>query len=145
MHVNAKKKVLFIILPVCAFAAVFFSLRYVNSEPYGKRIETTLLRLHGARHGIEKFREIKGRFPSSLSELRNWGYKNPEAYIYPGDFCEFISDEQGNCRENNQLDGEGGLYYNKDTGEVKVNITKQIKYYLKYLPDFDRYETPSEW
>ncbi len=52
---------------------------------------------------------------------------------------------QRNSKEYDVLNGEGGWYYNKETGEVKLNITKPVKDYVQaYVGEIGN-EIPSDW
>jgi hypothetical protein len=132
-----------VIVFLMVFTVLWFTSWDYNNN--SKRVEWTILSLQGARGGVIVFKERNGRFPDSLEELIDYGGKNPEANIYPGPVQELISNEKGNKSESRVLDGSGGIYYNNVTGEVRINLTKPLKDYLKYYFSHNRNEVPSEW
>jgi len=111
-------------------------------------IRSTKGRLFFAREKIKEFKNSHKRYPSSLKELERYILQDPgiagQGY---GDnfFVEGYSDPKGNTRKVNILDGKGGWYYNKEAGEIRVNLTKPVKYYIKFYFGKHRNEIPSEW
>ena len=110
-----------------------------------RRVYSTKKRVSTLRAQILKFREITGDNPKSLSELQQYGEENPNAGLGDILITERISDPSGNYRESSVLDGKGGWYYNKETGEIKINLTQPVKQYVKsYLGKVGN-EVPSDW
>ena len=56
---------------------------------------------------------------------------------------EHISSEDGNGKETDAIDGTGGYYYNKVTGQVRINPTMPVRYYLG--PTIREDEITSKW
>ena len=50
-----------------------------------------------------------------------------------------------NVQVSNELNGKGGLYYNKETGEVRVNVTKPLKHYFIFYFGEERNDVAAEW
>lgn len=123
--------------------ALIFSLEDVGF--YNKRIMWTEFSLKANRDGVAKFKIITGRYPHSLVELRKYAKQNPESEIMTKHFKEYISDKQGRNEETDVLDGSGGWFYNKKTGEVKVNVIEPVKNYLRLYFGQKRSEIPSHW
>ena len=95
------------------------------------------------RSALKDYHQSNHRYPNSLAELRSYVQKNPEKGIMLTDLKEHITTEEGNGREGVALDGTGGWYYDKGTGNVKLNITKPVKYYLG--PTLNAEDIPAEW
>jgi len=111
-----------------------------------ERYVTTVAKLSQIRYAIQHFHEKNGRYPDSLNDLKKYVKQdplNPDWLVIILDFKERISSREGNANETNKLDGSGGWYYNKETGEVKVNITKPVESYLG--PTVMSTDIPSEW
>ena len=112
---------------------------------YSSELKTTTMRLVSIRAGIKEFKEEVGRYPNSLAEMSKYGEEHPETSLKKTLGAEFISDTKGNTQEHPALDGKGGWHYNKETGEVKVNLTEPLKHYLQSYFGPDRNEIPSHW
>lgn len=138
------RKVLFFLMGIFLFFGIFISLRYYNSDPYGKRKEGTWLSRASLQSSILKYKELMGRYPESLKEIKAYTQGN-DAFHLRSETKEYISVEEGSDEEHSVLNGEGGWYYNKETGEVKVNLTKPLKYYFEHYYMLDREAIPSEW
>lgn len=99
--------------------------------------------LHRIRSTLQHYYESKHRYPNSLTELQTYVLQNLDKPILVTDLTEYITSEEGNAQESIVLDGSGGWYYDKATGEVRLNITKPVKYYLG--PTISAEEIPAEW
>ena len=132
---------------VLVSALVLFTLGSLIARDlfHNTRLDTTKMRLKTIRMGIEEFNKETRRFPTSLSEIEEYGRKNPEAPFLHSLGKEFLSDAEGNSQEFTELNGKGGWYYNKDTGEVSINLNKPLKNYLNTYFGKERNEVPSDW
>jgi len=105
-------------------------------------IYSTKVFLAVGRGHINGFKKNEGRYPDSLKELERYiiqkGFKRLS-------FIEYYSNPKGNSREFDVLNGEGGWYYNNATGEVKINLTKPAKHYLRFYFGRHRNEIPCNW
>lgn len=137
------KKLLTIVSVTAVFIAIFFSIRFFNSIKYEKRITITRLHLMKIRSILDEFREREGRYPDTLAELGKYSEKTDLANT--SEDGETFSCKDGNNDESSVLNGNGGWYYNKETGEIKINLTLPLKEYLSYYFGKDRNEVPSEW
>jgi len=108
-------------------------------------IRSTKVFLAVGRGHINGFKKHKGRYPNSLAELEQYIVQNQELGFKKLSFIEYYSDPKGNSQEFDLLNGEGGWYYNKKTGEVKLNLTKPVKCYLRFYFGKYRNEVPSDW
>jgi len=123
--------------------AVFLWIEGVGD--YMKQLRWTEYSLRLARQNIISFREITGRNPISLSEINQYAKRNINSGLRQKPFGEHLSDVDGNRQEHNILNGQGGLFYDPESGVVKVNLTKPIKSYLRLYFGKKRNEIPSEW
>ncbi|MGA1825366.1 MAG: hypothetical protein ACMUIP_11970 [bacterium] len=110
-----------------------------------RRVIFTKRNLDLLRKNIEIFKDITGRNPNSLLEIVQYAKNNPKNKLFKKKFKEFISDKNGNLCEYGVLNNKGGWYYNKITGEVKVNLINPIKYYLYFYFNDNREDIPSNW
>jgi len=139
-----KKRYIIIIVSISllAIALVFV---FEGVDFYNKRVIWTKFGLKANRENIAKFKHITGRFPASLSELKQYAKENPESEFLKKQFKEYLSDREGNNNEFNVLNGNGGWYYDKSTGEVRVNVTRPVKHYLTLYFGKERSEVPANW
>lgn len=129
-------------IAACVLLLVWIQGRRSNLRRRGHYcILLTKRTLNFTRNKVQEFKEATGRFPSSLAEIKYDRY-HPEFESFP--LYEAISDENGNRKEYDELNGLGGWYYNATTGEVKVNIIKPVKNYMYCLRQ-DENEIPADW
>jgi hypothetical protein len=107
----------------------------------GNRIKFIKLRLGAARKSIQVFFENNGRYPDSFNEFRIWS-KGGE---WNKMIVDFTSDIQSDVPEYRQLNDKGGYYYDPNTGEIRLNLTRPVKEYLKWYKGRYRDQIPSSW
>lgn len=112
---------------------------------YSSRLRATRLGLYFTRNSIPLFFEQNGRFPKSLHELNEYGKKFPKEIHWMFPPGESISSYRSDLPEHAVLDGTGGLYYNPETGVLKVNLTKPLKSYWRFYFGKRRNEVPADW
>jgi hypothetical protein len=112
---------------------------YVSKE----RFLVTAGELERVRSAVKHYYENNHSYPNSLAELRMYVQENPGMVFRSTDLREHITTEEGNGQESNVLDGSGGWFYDKATGEVKLNITRPVVHYLG--PAFYPQEIPADW
>ena len=95
------------------------------------------------RINIKTFMDITGKYPESLSEIRDCGKNDPHLPTIA--FKEYISNKTGVSSEHETLNGKGGWFYDKNTGQLRVNVTKPVKEYLKIYFGKERNQVPSNW
>ena len=84
-----------------------------------------------------------GRFPESLDELNEYRKKYPEKTSrWP--FAERISPSSG-MQGHAKLDGSGGFFYDPQSGDIKVNLTKPLHEYWKRCSGKRKDEIPADW
>jgi hypothetical protein len=90
------------------------------------------------RKGIKIYHEEKNQYPATLNELRNYlGFDK----IY----VDLTSERRSNIPEYQELNGKGGYYYDKNTGEIRLNLTKPVMEYLPRYKGGFKDEIPSSW
>jgi len=112
---------------------------------YSKKLLWTEFSLHLARANIRKFHQITGRNPHSLGEINQYAQEHTDSGLRKIAFGEYLTNTDGNKEEYTSLNGQGGLFYNERTGEVKVNLTKPVKHYLRLYFGKYRNEIPADW
>lgn len=110
-----------------------------------KRIGWTFAMLNRARGDIEKVKRLTGEYPDSLLELRKFGEQNPDAGIRKKQFREYISRKEGCSTECSSLNNKGGWYYDKNSGQIRVNLTTPVNRYLRLYFGKERNEIPADW
>ncbi len=109
------------------------------------RLHGTQVCLDVSRKNIRLFADENGRFPKSLAELNEYIQKKRDKMHRIRFPMDVISDDDPNTSEHNVLDGIGGLYYNPETGVLKVNLTKPLKYYWRFYFGGRRDQVPADW
>jgi hypothetical protein len=103
---------------------------------------STLIRL---RNEISQYYKENNLYPSNLNELKKYIINSGERDTIKHSFyIGFRQVPDFENHETNVLDGSGGLYYNNETGEIRVNFNKPVKFYERFSP-IKRNEIPSEW
>lgn len=129
---------------ICLLAVIIMLSCYVVYlifvQDYSKRVYYTKLDLIRARNQVMNVKKLLNAYPKSMIGIHK-KYKEYTWYLPK----EFISDPNGRSDENYVLNGQGGWYYDPKSGEVKVNITKPVKHYLKYYVGKHRNEIPADW
>jgi hypothetical protein len=123
---KSNKSLLLIGIGICVFLLVFGVIRVISVDRYGKRKLWTLVCLDAIKEDIKVFKQKEGRYPNSLAELGLYAKQNLDLKLYGGPYQEFISNEEGNSNEVATLNGEGGWYYNSNTGEIRINLSKPL-------------------
>lgn len=86
-----------------------------------------------------------GRYPLSLYEINQYAKNNQKAGFRIKPFREHLSHSKGNANDYHVLNGKQGWYYDPNTGEVKVNLTKPVKHYMWFYFGKERNEIPANW
>ena len=138
---NAKRRVLTIALAglLLLTLALYIELAYGWSA-YPKRIYATQANLMQLSQDVRLFNEKVGRWPSSLSELRDYEGLPEKGRAYR----EYISTEDGVSTESTRLDGSGGWYYDRTSGQVRVNLNRPVQNYLRFTI-LRRGQRPCDW
>ena len=137
-------KILAFLLGCALMAVVVDSMKFRNK---GYDMRTSLMKssLGMMRTTIGEFKEREGRYPYSVEEVMAYLRGRPR-HAVAGVFVDFEGRvKRGDVNETATIDNTGGYYYDKESGEIKVNLTKPVKDYIPFY--FGRYrdEVPSEW
>ena len=136
----------FVVVGVIVAGVVFILLATIPPKVYKPAlVALTRQELTIGRQKIQEFRVAKARYPESLAELEGFIGETGELGFAGGRFVEQISSSMGNSTEHRALDGTGGWYYGKDTGELKVNLTGQVNSYFRVYRASDGSQRPCDW
>lgn len=138
------KKVLITVIAIVVFILSFILVRYFRVNPHQFYLNSTHLSLVYLRGHIDSYKEETGEYPESLLEMKQYFEGKPD-YSYRNPNKEHISSQEGSEQESDILNGEGGWYYDKETGEIAININKPLKDCFGYYYYSNRNEIPSEW
>lgn len=109
------------------------------------RVSFTLTTLNHLRVQIAEYHVEYEEYPQDLGILKeymiNLGNHDIIENIFHVDFKQVADFEK---YQVDVLNGTGGLYYNNETGDIRVNLDKPVKYYVKLSP-IKRNEIPIEW
>jgi len=134
-----KKRILYLVVLLIfllVFAVIFF---LVNANI--QRIGASKINLQLIRYRVHEYKKIHGIYPKSIKALeddKDVGISKAfiKEYISKSMYCENIF---------NVLNGNGGWYYNPDTGELKINLTNPVRHYLWFYFGEKRNEIPADW
>ena len=107
------------------------------------RVAITHSHLELNRYFIEDFKNTTGDYPESISDVNDVALAEAGTKVAFSD--EYISDANGNCSFHDRLNGQGGWFYDPNTGEVKVNLTEPVEYYIPNYPGEYRNQVPASW
>jgi hypothetical protein len=105
------------------------------------RIRGIRVTLSMTRRGIEALYELNGRYPKSLDEYR----KVVSDGVWDKMIVDLTSDKQNDVPEYRQFNDKGGYYYDPNTGEVRLNLTRPVKEYLRFYSGRYKDQIPSSW
>jgi hypothetical protein len=143
MNLKLSKKMVFLI--VIGLVLLLFGL-VLELNDYGmadKRVSGTRISLELYRGAIKQFKEQKGAYPATLKVAAE--FAEQQRLTMSKEICEYITDAEGNSEQYGQLNGNGGWYYDNNTGQVRVNITVPVRKYFKLYFGERRNQIPSEW
>jgi hypothetical protein len=130
---------------VAALFALAYSYSITNGRSsYEQRLWVSQLNLRLARYSISLFKEQVGRFPESLEELDEYGKKHPHEIDWRWPYGETIS-RRRRTEGHAQLDGSGGFFYDPESGDIRVNLTKPLHHYWRRYSGKRRDEIPADW
>jgi type II secretory pathway pseudopilin PulG len=132
-----------VLIVVLVFVASFFLVRYSTADSINQNKWQSETALSYLRDKIRQYHQVTGEFPSSLAEMENYFVRKTGERWGPS--MEYISAGQGSKRESAVLDGSGGWYYSRETGELRINLTGPLKSYFRYYYRQDRNEQPCDW
>ena len=128
---------LFALLFVLIVAAAYLS----YESKFEKRIRANQIVLDVTRRGIMTFYEVNGRYPKSFDEYRKWS----RGGFWDKMYVDLTSDKQSDVPEYRQLNDKGGYYYDPNTGEIRLNLTRPVQEYLKWYRGRYKDQIPSSW
>ena len=140
--------VLITVLFVVGFTLLMWGLSMcvvTKYSDYSSRLRGIRVNLNFSRESIRLFFEKNGRFPKSLQELNEYGKNSPKEIKWMFPPGESISSYPSDFPEHAVLDGTGGLYYNPETGVLKLNLIKPLKSYWRFYFGKRRNEIPADW
>jgi len=121
---------------------------YVQIEYNSKcenRIKVIKVYLGATRKSIQAFYEHNERYPDSLSEFREYVRDESNFIKAPEMYVDLTSDKQSDVSEYRQLNDKGGYYYDPNTGEIRLNLTRPVQEYLKWYRGRYKDQIPSSW
>jgi hypothetical protein len=128
----------------CAVSLLVLGAYAIEGLVSSSEIRSTKMMLNLAKAQIKAFQTITGRYPDTLSEIREYADKNPASKLSSRVVNEYLSEPSGKSEVHSSLNGKGGWYYDPNTGEVQVNLNKPVKEYLFYFGP-ERNQIPADW
>lgn len=151
MSKSKKAKISIIVLVLLVFSAFVWSEVVAQFQQNAIRNAKHAVRV--ARTNIAWYKTTTGRLPVTLNEIEyyvnstNVDVRRVGLNLFRLDLHrEKISSLSGNFSEHSVLNNQGGFYYNKDTGEVKLNLTEPVKsYFIICFTKTNLNEIPVDW
>lgn len=100
--------------------------------------------LLAARSCIRAFYDVKGRFPESLEELR-WLWPEEDSHVPRRMYIDLTMSRQENVAEYREFNDKGGYYYDPNSGEIRLNLTRPVREYLRWYRGTYADQIPSHW
>lgn len=136
---------IFLVVIIIIAALFYVGVLFNANSSYSYRVRNTQMNYARAKSSIDYFHSRIGRNPNSLAEMREYAKEYPKEQAMRTVLKEYISDPNGNSAEYDTLNGQGGWYYNPNTGKIKVNITEPVSGYFKWYFGPQRNTIPAEW
>jgi len=127
---------------VVVLVTVPIALVWVIHQDHQRTIRQQKWNLRLTRRSIGLYAEQNGKFPDSLDEFNEYGSKVRNEINWHCPPKELIT---GNSTEHSVLDGTGGLYYDPNNGDMKLNLTKPLKGYWIFYFGEKRNDVPADW
>jgi len=102
------------------------------------RILVLQVNLKTMRTAIEIYYKENNQFPASIMDIRPY-IASDKMYV------DLTSEKQSEVPEYRQLNDKGGYYYDPNKGEVRLNLTRPVKEYLKRYNSRYKDQIPSSW
>ena len=132
----------FIVLLAVVLVVLVLYLSY--QRPYEDRIRANQGYLSILRTDIQFFVEQNCRYPHSLDEFRLWSQAHG-GRIWDKMYVDLNSEKQTDVPDYRELNDKGGYYYDPNTGEIRLNLTRPVKEYLPGYRGRFRNDIPSSW
>lgn len=123
------------------FVLIVVYVRVEYDSKCNNRIKVIKVYLGATRKTIQIFFENNGRYPDSFNEFRKWN----RGSVWDKMIVDLTSDKQSEVPEYRQLNDKGGYYYDPNTGEVRLNLTRPVKEYFKRYNGRYKDQIPSSW
>ena len=114
----------------------------VKNLYHERTIQMQKVNLRLIRRSIGLYAEQNCKFPDSLDELNEYGSKFRDEIAW---YCHPEEAITRNSTEHSVLDGTGGLYYDPNNGDLKLNLTKPLKSYWIFYFGKKRNDVPADW
>jgi hypothetical protein len=107
-------------------------------------IREVRVHLEALRRSVKEFADLNGHQPKSLDELRRF-YKDHGSHFWERMYVDLTSGKQEEVPEYRELNDKGGYFYEPTTGEVRLNLTRPVREYLRLYRGSCEEQTPSHW
>jgi hypothetical protein len=107
------------------------------------RARMMVLRTH-----ITEFRQFTGRQARSLDEFRQFARDHRKRLweeMYEEMYVDLTSVRHKEVPEYRELNDKGGYFYDPNTGESRLNLTRRVRDYLPYYSGVYSDQIPSHW
>jgi len=108
------------------------------------RIDAIKINLKTLRRYVSFLYEKHGIYPDSFAQLRG-------SLIQSGSgnwdrlYVDLASDRQAEVPEYRELNNKGGYYYDPNRGEIRLNLTRPVREYLRWYGGSYADQIPSHW
>lgn len=122
-------------------ALLFLIILFIIFNPYYEythRVLESNRNLQILKEFIVNIKSVKKKYPS-IYEI------NAFVYARSTPVCEYISSGRGICDIDMYKHNNGGWSYDVNTGNVQIDLNKQLSHYMFFYMGKLRETIPSEW
>ena len=127
---------------VVVIVVVPLVLVWIKNQHYQSRIRQQRVNLFLSRRSIDLYAEQNDKFPGSLDDLNEYGNRFRSEVAW---YCQPKDLITRNSIEHSVLDGTGGLYYDPNHGDLKLNLTKPLESYWIFYFGKKKNDIPADW
>jgi hypothetical protein len=109
-----------------------------------RRIGGIIVSLKTMRRCIAFLDEEHGGYPGSFTELRR-SLGRSGSGNWDRMYVDLTADRQEVVPEYRELNDKGGYYYDPNSGELRLNLTRPVREYLRWYKGAYADQIPSHW
>ena len=107
-------------------------------------VRAVRVNVQALRRSVKQFWDLNGCQPKSLDEFRRF-HRQHKSDIWDEMYVDLTSDKQREVPEYGELNDKGGYFYDPNSGEIRLNLTRPVREYLRWYRGSYEDEIPSHW
>jgi type II secretory pathway pseudopilin PulG len=134
-----------LIIVVLVLVLLIVALQMSYDTRCDRRIRATIGHLKALRNAMNVYFRMYGQYPDSLNEFQQWAKGGKHSGFWDKMYVDLTSGKQIDIPVYRELNNKGGYYYDPNTGEIRLNLTRPVKGYLKWYGGCYKNKVPSSW